>query len=214
MTDLAGRTRTERLVPGALLLLAAVPVLAGILRVVELSGGPAIAPADARFTATPGPVLVHVVCATTFAVLGAGQFAPRLRRVRNGWHRGAGRVVVVTGLAAALSGLWMTHLLPQSGGGLLTAFRTVFGTAMAASLVLGVVAIRRGDVTRHGAWITRGYAIGLGAGTQFVTAVAWTAFAGEPGEVTAALLMAAGWVINLAVAEIAIRRRPAGDHGA
>ena len=49
---------------------------------------------------------------------------------------------------------------------LLEVFRWVFGSLMVASLVLGVVFIRRGDVVTHSAWMTRGYAIGQGAGTQ------------------------------------------------
>jgi hypothetical protein len=48
---------------------------------------------------------------------------------------------------------------------------------------------------------SREYAIGLGAGTQVLTHVPWTLLVGAPGEFTRALLMAAGWVINLVVAE-------------
>ena len=52
----------------------------------------------------------------------------------------------------------------------------------------------------------RGYAIGLGAGTQVFTLLPWAAVAGEPTGVNRAFLMAAGWMINLAVAEWFIRR--------
>ena len=55
----------------------------------------------------------------------------------------------------------------------------------------------------------RGYAIGLGAGTQVLTLAAGELIAGPPSELSRALLMGAAWVINLAVAEWAIRRRPA-----
>jgi hypothetical protein len=54
-----------------------------------------------------------------------------------------------------------------------------------------------------------GYAIGLGAGTQVLTHVAWMLIFGTPGEFPRALLMGAGWVINLVVAEWIIRKRPA-----
>jgi hypothetical protein len=80
---------------------------------------------------------------------------------------------------------------------------------MVVSIVLGVAAIRRRDIVRHGAWMLRGYAIGLGAGTQFLTHLPWILLLGMPGELPRALLMGAGWVINLAVAEWIIRRRPA-----
>ena len=75
--------------------------------------------------------------------------------------------------------------------------------------VLGFTAIRRGDVKRHRAWIMRGYAIGLGAGTQALTQGVGAVIFGPPNEISGALLMGPGWVINLAVAEWAIRRRPA-----
>ena len=53
----------------------------------------------------------------------------------------------------------------------------------------------------------RGYAIGLGAGTQVFTHLPWMLFFGVPNELTRALLMAAGWVINIIVAELIIRKR-------
>jgi len=80
---------------------------------------------------------------------------------------------------------------------------------MVVSIVLGYAAIRRGDVIRHRAWMMRGYAIGLGAGTQVLTQLAGALIVGPPSELSGALLMGAGWVINLAVAEWAIRKRPA-----
>ena len=80
---------------------------------------------------------------------------------------------------------------------------------MVVSMVLGFTAIRRGDVIRHRAWMMRGYAIGLGAGTQVLTLLAGELIAGPPDEFSRALLMGAAWVINLAVAEWSIRKRPA-----
>ena len=40
---------------------------------------------------------------------------------------------------------------------------------MAASIILGLTAIRRRDVPRHRAWMTRAYALALGAATQVFT---------------------------------------------
>jgi hypothetical protein len=53
----------------------------------------------------------------------------------------------------------------------------------------------------------RGYAIGLGAGTQVFTHLPWILFFGVPDELTRALLMAAGWVINIIVVEWIIRKQ-------
>ena len=80
---------------------------------------------------------------------------------------------------------------------------------MIVSIVLAFTAIRRGKVKQHRAWMMRGYAIGLGAGTQALVLMVGEMIAGKPGELGRALLMGAAWVINLAVAEWIIRRRPA-----
>jgi hypothetical protein len=57
--------------------------------------------------------------------------------------------------------------------------------------------------------MARGYAIGLGAGTQVLTHLPWMLLAGQPSGTARVLLMLAGWVVNLAVTEWALRRRPA-----
>ncbi|WP_222268717.1 DUF2306 domain-containing protein [Modestobacter marinus] len=200
------------LVPTGLILLSLVPVLAGAARVAELTGDAHVTPDNARFLASPAPVLVHIVGATLYCLLGAFQFAPGLRRRRRGMHRTAGRLLVPLGLAAALSGLWMTLTYPRPpiDDVLLTPVRLLFGAAMAACLVLGVTAIRRRDIASHRAWMARGYAIGLGAGTQVLTHLPWMLLVGQPSGHARVLLMLAGWVINLAVTEWALRRRPAG----
>src|SRR5438105_946422 len=56
---------------------------------------------------------------------------------------------------------------PTGDGESLVVVRLVVGSAMLASIVLAVVAIRRRDFTSHGAWMTRAYAIALGAGTRY-----------------------------------------------
>jgi uncharacterized membrane protein len=199
------------LVPAALLVLSAIPLAAGAFRLTELAGGAEITPANARFFASPLPVTLHIVSASVYALLGAFQFVTGFRRRWPGWHRVAGRLLVVCGLLVGLSGLWMTlfYPWPEGDGALLYAFRLLFGSAMVVSVVLGFTTIRRGDVRGHRAWMMRGYALGLGAGTQVLTLAAGELIAGPPGEFSRALLMGAAWVINLAVAEWAIRKRPA-----
>lgn len=206
----ARRGAPSWLAPTGLVLLTLVPIAAGAVRLGELTGGATITPENARFFGSPIPVVVHIISASTFCLLGAFQFvgADRLRRGRRSWHRIAGRILVPSGLLAALSGLWMTlfYSLPASDGEILLVLRLVFGFAMVGSIVLAVLAIRARDFKRHGAWMRRGYAIGLGAGTQVLTHVPWLLAFGVPDENTRAALMGAGWVINLAVAEYVIRR--------
>jgi hypothetical protein len=83
--------------------------------------------------------------------------------------------------------------------------RLVAGSAMLASLVAALDGIRRRNFASHGEWMIRAYAIGLGAGTQVLTHLPWFILFGKPGESSRAVLMGAGWVINLVVAERVIR---------
>ena len=64
----------------------------------------------------------------------------------------------------------------------------------------------RRDVVTHSAWMTRGYAIGQGAGTQALILGPFLAI-GMTGVTVRALLMALAWTLNLAIAEWVIRRR-------
>ena len=200
------RPRPQWPVPAALILLSLIPVIAGASRMTELTGGAAVTPQNARFFASPVPVVIHIVSVTIYSLLGAFQFVPALRGKR-GWHRVAGSVLIPAGLLAALSGLWMSAFYPLPDGDTDVPIRLLFGSAMLVSIVLGVTAIRRRDFVRHSAWMTRGYAIGVAAGTQALVILPWMLLVGTPGELTRALLMGAAWVINLAVAEYVIYRR-------
>jgi hypothetical protein len=203
---------TNWMVPAALVLLSAIPLAFGALRLSQLAGGAEVTPANARFFASPMPVVVHIVCASVYALLGPFQFVTGYRRRAFGWHRAVGRVLVVCGLLVGLSGLWMTLFYPRAEGtgDLLYVLRLVFGSAMVVSTILGFEAIiRRRDVMAHRAWMLRAYAIGLGAGTQVLTGMAESLIVSQPSELSNALAMGAGWVINLAVAEWAIHSRPA-----
>lgn len=202
-------TRFDWLIPVSLIVLSLVPAIAGTARVVQLASGAAVTPENARFFAAPLPVLLHIPAAIVYSILGAFQFSPGVRRRNRGWHRSAGRLLIPSGLLVALSGLWMSHFYPwpRGDGQLVYAERLIFGWAMVVSIGLGVNAIRRRDFASHGAWMTRAYAIGLGAGTQVFTHLPWFLLVdGKPGELPRAVMMGAGWVINVAVAEWIIRK--------
>ncbi|NEK86588.1 DUF2306 domain-containing protein [Blastococcus saxobsidens] len=208
MTSFPAPGRRRWLVPAALIALALVPIAAGAARLAELSGGGALLPEPPHAVESPLPLVVHIVSAVVFTVLGAFQFVPGTRGRRPAWHRTTGRLAAPAGLLAALSGLWLTLVITDADGGLLTVFRASAGAGMGAAIVLGVLAVLRRDLRRHRAWMLRGYALGIGAGTQVFTAGLGALVVGEPGETAQALLMGAGWAINLAVAEWLIRRRP------
>ena len=192
-----------------LILLSAIPLIFGALRLNELTNGAKITPANARFFAAPYPVVIHIINSAVYALLGAFQFVSNLWKRGNRWHRWVGRLLVPVGLAVGLSGLWMTLFYPRPEGAsdLLYAFRLFFGFGMVLSISFGFISIRRRDIHQHQAWMTRAYAIGMGAGTQVLTGVIGAMIFGKPNEFENALLMGAAWVINIAVAEWSLRKR-------
>ena len=201
-------TRIDWRVPGALIALSIVPVLAGGTRLAQLaSSAPAIGD-SARFSASPTPVVLHIIAASIFGVLGALQFVPQLRSRGTRWHRTAGRLVLPSGFVVALTGLWMTQFYAAiaSDSTLLYATRLVVGGAMLAALSMAIFALKRRAFDAHGDWMIRAYALGMGAGTQVLTHLPWVLLIGTPGPTSRALLMGAGWAINIAVAEWTIKR--------
>lgn len=199
--------RQAWLAPALLLALTAVPVLMGGVRLVSVSTH-RITPDAARWAAGYGPLVLHIVCGSLFAVLGVFQFLPGFRRRWPLWHRISGRVLVVAGIGAAITAIWLTLFYPpgEHDGEVLYAMRLIFGAAMLASIMLGLRAILQRDFAAHQAWMLRGYAIGMGAGTQVLTHLPWVIFVGAVDTQSRTVLMGAAWVINLAVAELLIRR--------
>lgn len=210
--------RPSWLVPAALILLGLIPAVAGGVRLVQLGAGVELTPENARFVDAPLPVVLHIVAVTIYAWIGAFQFSGEVRRRYPRWHRGAGRVLVLAGLAAALTGLWMTQYYappPLDRGMVLFLVRWAVGLCMTVFLVLGLLAARRRDIPVHRAWMMRAYGLGMGAGTQVLTHFPWTLAVGMPTSTEVrTMLMVAGWAINVVVVEaILARKTPAGARG-
>jgi uncharacterized membrane protein len=193
--------------PASLLLLGAIPLGAGALRVAGLAAGVPVTADNARFFASPAPVVLHVLGAMALCVLGAFQLTPDLRRRWPRWHRSSGAVALAGGIAAGFSGLWMSVFYPAlpTDGRVLFGLRLFFGTAMLTCLVAGFAAAHRRRFAQHGAWMTRAYAIAMGAGTQALLHLPWLVLFGQPGQGSRAFLMGAGWFLNVGVAEWALR---------
>lgn len=203
-------TRGEWMLLACILLYSFVPNFAGLLRVAELSGGPAIIPANPRALSAPLPVILHIVGSFLFCLLGALQFMPNFQRGHITWHRLAGKVVAAAGLLSAVTGLWMTAMFTfptELQGILLYWVRLVLGTSMVALIVWAVMVIRSGNVAAHRAALLRAYAIGQGASTQAVLGIAFMVIAGtELLGFWRDVVMVSAWCINLLVAEWLIRR--------
>jgi len=204
------RTSRFEWVPYGLVVLGLVPVAAGLVRLSLLASGGPVTPGNSRFFAVPFPVVAHIVAASLYTLVGAFQFSTRLRLSWPLWHRWSGWVLTPCGLVAALTGLWMAQFYPLPAslqGPLLLGARYVVGVGMVVFLGLGLAAILRRRVAQHRAWMMRAYALGIGAGTQVLTALPWTLAAGEPVGLIRDVLLVLAWVINAAVAELILRRR-------
>jgi len=197
------------LIPLALILLSLIPIISGSLRLTQLSGGPALIPPAERFTSFPVPVVAHIMAGILFSVGGAFQFLPGLRRGQRSWHRLAGRVLIPAGFVLAVSGMWLASFtdLPAGDGPELRVIRLVFGTALIGSLIFAVRAILQRRYIAHGAWMTRAYALGVAAGTQAILLIPGSTLVGSALENYRAVALAAGWLVNLGVAELVIWRR-------
>lgn len=205
--------RSDRRIVAGLIGLGLVPAVSGVVRLVGLATGATVTPANARFHDAPLPVTLHIVTALLFSIVGSLQFSSTFRARRRRLHRAAGWLLAPCGIVVALTGLWMAHFYrwPAGDGLVVYAERLLFGSAMLGSIVWSLVAIGRRDVAAHGAWMTRGYAIGLGAGTQTFTHLPWFLLSdAAPSELARGIMMGAGWVINVAAAEWFIRRRMPG----
>ncbi len=203
-------SKRELIILTLLFVLSFVPVVGGAIRILEIAGGPSVAPDNPRISNDPFPALLHLLGAIPFCILGAFQFMPSLRRYAPKWHRLNGRIVAFSGIVAAISGLWMTNYYALSieiQGDLLYVVRMVLGTAMVLFIVRGVAAIRGRKISQHHASMTRAYAIGQGAATQTLMGLIWIALLREePTGLMRDIMMTSAWVINLTLAEWIIRK--------
>jgi len=203
-------TKSEWMILVGLLALSFIPISAGIFRLVELGGGAAMLPVNPRVNGGPTPVVLHIISVFLYCNFGALQFLPSIRRHSLKWHRYNGRLMVVSGIASALSGLWMTHFYSfpyELQGNLLYSVRILLGSAMVVFIFLGLAAILKRDIVRHSSWMIRAYVIGQGASTQGLMILSWTAiFGGEPSGLTRDVLITFAWIINIAIAEWIIRK--------
>lgn len=210
------QTKANWLISVGLLTLSFIPISAGIFRLVQLGFGAAITEENARFFAAPLPVVLHIVGSCLFCCLGAVQFSCVFRREQLNLHRLFGRLLIPIGLTVSISGLWMTLYYPRAtlnyDGPVLHVVRILVGLGMSLSLVFGLIAARRQKIANHRAWMTRAFALGLGAGTQVFTHIPMFVFPSLWSETSRAISMIAGWGINIAVAEWLLLRNRRGPH--
>lgn len=203
-------TKKDIWIIGSLLFLSFVPSIAGVVRISQLTTGSGYTVENQRFFNDPVPILFHIVAVLVYSILGAFQFAPAFRKLYPKWHRVSGRVLVFFGLTTAISGIWLTMVYPRvpTDGDWLFGIRMVIGIWMVICIYLGFYFVMQRKYKIHSHWMIRGYAIGLGAGTQVFTHLPWFLFVGgDPSGIPRDLMMGAGWLINFLFAEWIIRRK-------
>jgi uncharacterized membrane protein len=161
-------------------------------------------------------LVTHIFTATVALVLGPLQFVPAVR-ARGRWHRRIGRTYLLAGvLPAAVTAVPIALV----SGRIVTQVGLVIpAVGWLVTAGLAVRAIRRGDVVAHQAWMTRNYALTFLAVTArilvpllLLTGLAAGAIAPADAPATVTSLIPVGqvlgWMINLALAEVLIRRAP------
>lgn len=197
--------------PMGLALLALLPAATGTLSLIGtsaelLAGTDGTAREVTRYVAHPGLIFTHVITGVAFTLLGVLQVTPDLRARHMGLHRRLGRVLGPAALLAGLTAVWMNAIFPAPGGAAQQWVTGLFGVVMTLCVALGLIAVYRREIANHRAWMLRGYALGLGAGTQRLIILPMLALNGW--ELTQGIILAAvtlGWALNLAVAEWTIR---------
>lgn len=159
---------------------------------------------EARFTTRPAMTLLHVLPGALFLSLGLLQFSSRIRRRYIRFHRWSGRVLMVTAIITAITGLFFGVLIPVAGFGEASVIALV-GAFLIVAVVRGFLAIRRGDVARHREWMIRAFAAGIAVSTVRVIVGTSQLFMPMPPEQTIVVSFWAGWAITLGAAELWIR---------
>lgn len=191
-----------------LILLSLVPVFAGLARLIQIVQG-SVPLEDVRFLRSPTPAVLHIVSASIYSVLGIFQFLPSIRKQRSPWHSRLGKLLIPLGLLSAFTGLWMTQFYStiKYDGYILYLIRLAVGTSMIVFISLGLIAVYKRNFTRHGTWMIRAYALGMGAGTQVLTHLPWFLFPNIHGELARTVFMGSGWLINIVYAEWIIKKQ-------
>lgn len=189
-----------------LVLCTFIPVLLAAVQVVQIPFG-ALPEDSMRLAATPVSHFFHALGGFLFGVLGPIQFFRVLRCRFGTFHRVAGRVFVLAGLALGVSGLGLLLQVESIATQLLDSARGVFSLALIVALFLGVVAAWDRRLFQHRIWMIRAYAIGMGTGTVALVMFPIYLIKGEPIMGLASDIVVVGmWLLNIAIGEWVIRR--------
>src|SRR5437762_2202909 len=165
---------------------------------------------DGNFRDNPRMTLVHILPGAFFLLFGFLQFSSRIRARWIVFHRWSGRVLIAAAWVLIVPALLFGVLTPYGGTGEAIAI-ALFGVLFVVFLAMGFAAIRRGDVTRHRAWMTRAFAIAVGVSVERVLfgpldLLLTPAGFRPPAIFVISIWMA--WIVTAGVAELWIRTTP------
>ena len=198
----------QRPIPLVLLLafLTAIPILSSLVFMFQIPSG-TYAEDSAHLAVAPISMFVHVLAGFAFGITGPVQFVRALRNRFGALHRALGRIFVLSGAVIGLSGLSILAQVTSQRTPMVDIARGFFGLALLIALAMAMVAIRNRDFLRHRAWVIRSYAIGMGLGTVALVFIPLYIVTGQPPiGLTSDILLVVTWLLNIAVAEMVIRR--------
>lgn len=158
-----------------------------------------------RFATLFAPTVAHLFFGPFALAAGALQFSARIRATRPVLHRRLGWLYVAAVLVSGIGGLLMAFV---SDGGAVTHWG--FGVLAVGWLTTTAAALRailRGDTTTHERWMRRSYAFCFGAVTLRIL-LPLLLVAGLTFLTAYRIVSWASWLVNLAVLEWWLRRRP------
>ncbi len=120
---------------------------------------------DYGYAINPLLTLFHILPGLLFIVLGALQFAEKIRNKYIRFHRVSGRMYLVLGFIIGTSSLAMAFAM-QYGGWIETAAILVFAPYFLFSLMKAYKYIRKKEFLLHREWMIRAYSIGLAVATM------------------------------------------------
>lgn len=154
----------------------------------------------------PVSELLHRAGGALLLVLGLAQFSTRLRRTRPKLHRWTGRIYVPLAVLAGITGAALGVITPFGGVGE-TIPAVIFGIALIAVTLLGLARARARQFERHREWMVRSFALCLGPASIRLLAPIFVYGLGMVERVAMVPSFWAGFVVNLAIAELFIRAR-------
>jgi uncharacterized membrane protein len=148
-------------------------------------------------------ILLHIGAMMIGVLMGPMQFLRGFRDKHRGVHRTMGKVYLVASTIGGFSGMYMAFYTYADAVSGVSFF--LLGTGVVLSNYMAYTAIRRRDITNHREWMTRSFALMLAAVTLRIEVAPLQAIFGE--YIGYAIVAWSCWVLNLAVAEWAIRRQ-------